>query len=140
MKALTLTQPWATLVVRGYKRFETRGWSTNYVGPLAVHAAVCVSGEAKELWREMEQEGVIPRSLPLGAIVGLCQIVSCSPTEEVSRNLSALELALGDYTPGRWAFELAAPSELEKPVSVRGMLGLWDFRGDLAAMRVVIRK
>ncbi len=39
MKALTLWQPWATLVAIGAKRVETRSWSTSYRGPLAIHAA-----------------------------------------------------------------------------------------------------
>ena len=38
MKALTLHQPWATLVAVGEKRIETRSWSTDYRGPLAIHA------------------------------------------------------------------------------------------------------
>lgn len=39
MKALTLTQPYATLVAIGEKRLETRSWRTSYRGPLAIHAA-----------------------------------------------------------------------------------------------------
>lgn len=39
MKALTLWQPWATLVALGVKTIETRSWSTSYRGPLAIHAA-----------------------------------------------------------------------------------------------------
>lgn len=39
MKALTLTQPWATLVAIGAKRYETRSWSTTYRGEIAIHAA-----------------------------------------------------------------------------------------------------
>lgn len=39
MKALTLTQPWATLVAIGAKQIETRSWFTSYRGPLAIHAA-----------------------------------------------------------------------------------------------------
>jgi len=39
MKALTLTQPWATLVILGVKRIETRGWATPYRGRIAIHAA-----------------------------------------------------------------------------------------------------
>ena len=38
MKAITLTQPWATLVAIGAKRIETRSWRTFYRGPLAIHA------------------------------------------------------------------------------------------------------
>lgn len=39
MRAITLTQPWATLVAIGAKRIETRSWRTSYRGPLAIHAA-----------------------------------------------------------------------------------------------------
>ena len=41
MKALTLYQPWATLVAIGAKKIETRSWSTPYRGPLAIHAGKC---------------------------------------------------------------------------------------------------
>ncbi|MFL5577327.1 MAG: ASCH domain-containing protein [Gemmatimonadaceae bacterium] len=39
MKALTLTQPWATLVAIGAKTIETRSWPTHYRGEVAIHAA-----------------------------------------------------------------------------------------------------
>jgi hypothetical protein len=40
MKALSLWQPWATLVSIGAKRIETRSWPTKYRGPLAIHAGL----------------------------------------------------------------------------------------------------
>ena len=39
MKALTLHQPHAHLISTGAKMFETRSWSTNYRGLIAIHAA-----------------------------------------------------------------------------------------------------
>ncbi len=39
MKALTLWQPWATLVAMEVKKIETRCWTTKYRGELAIHAA-----------------------------------------------------------------------------------------------------
>jgi hypothetical protein len=39
VKAITLWQPWASLVALGVKSIETRSWSTSYRGPLAIHAA-----------------------------------------------------------------------------------------------------
>lgn len=44
MKALTLTPPWGTLVAIGAKRIETRAWSTNYRGPIAIHQAKLLNG------------------------------------------------------------------------------------------------
>jgi hypothetical protein len=40
MKALSLHQPWASLIGLGVKTIETRSWSTKYRGPLAVHASL----------------------------------------------------------------------------------------------------
>lgn len=39
LRALTLHQPWASLVALGVKRIETRGWSTKYRGRILIHAA-----------------------------------------------------------------------------------------------------
>jgi len=39
LKALTLWQPWASLLAGGGKMFETRSWKTNYRGPVVIHAA-----------------------------------------------------------------------------------------------------
>src|SRR6266567_3747703 len=47
--ALTLTQPFATLVAGGAKHLETRSWSTSYRGPLAIHAAKGFPADAEAL-------------------------------------------------------------------------------------------
>lgn len=39
MKAISLWQPWASLIAAGVKSIETRGWPTNYRGQIAIHAA-----------------------------------------------------------------------------------------------------
>lgn len=91
MKALTLTQPWATLVAIGAKKIETRSWSTSYRGPLAIHAAVgLASVGGKRGLRDlvmtqpffaalrdfMTEHSRISLSdaLPLGAIVATCEL------------------------------------------------------------------
>ena len=59
MKALTLWQPWASLIAVGAKTIETRSWSTKYRGPLAIHAAkrrpdteMGEEGPVGEIWQE----------------------------------------------------------------------------------------
>jgi hypothetical protein len=39
MKAITIWQPWASLLACGAKQYETRSWKTDYRGPIAIHAA-----------------------------------------------------------------------------------------------------
>ncbi|TRU31740.1 MAG: ASCH domain-containing protein [Microcystis aeruginosa Ma_QC_B_20070730_S2] len=49
MKAISLWQPWASLVANGLKLYETRGWPTKYRGVLAIHAAkrpLCKQGKS----------------------------------------------------------------------------------------------
>lgn len=38
MKAVTISQPFATLVALGAKTLETRSWATKHRGDLAIHA------------------------------------------------------------------------------------------------------
>ena len=141
MKALTLTQPWATLVALGAKSFETRGWSTNYRGPLAIHAAKGFSGiggkrgflevcSLEPFARVLEANRLVPADLPLGAVVAITWMTQCASTESVRkylRNSGLLdEISFGDYSDGRYAFELTEVSALPRPVPATGALGLWE--------------
>lgn len=134
MKALTLTQPWASLVALGLKRVETRSWSTWYTGPLAIHAAKGFPAAARRFAEEECALGCVPARLPFSAIVATCRLVGCWLTEEVAPIVGVLERRLGDYTPGRWAFELEGIRPLRKPVYCRGMLGLWRLPEEVEAL------
>ncbi len=70
MKTLSLLQPWATLVITGAKKLETRAWSTAYRGPLLIHAS---KGKAGEIFvDEPAFKKYIPafKQLPFGFIIG----------------------------------------------------------------------
>lgn len=132
MKAITLTQPWATLVAIGVKRIETRSWKTDYKGPLAIHAAKGFPKSARDHFidvqinRCLEAVGIHSLSdLPLGSIVALCHLGYC---ERIARwNLPhEPELSFGDYTLGRWAWYLFDIVPLATPIPMRGKLGLWN--------------
>lgn len=40
MKALTIKEPWATLIIDGYKKYEFRSWKTKYRGKILIHAGM----------------------------------------------------------------------------------------------------
>lgn len=138
MKALTLHQPYATLIALGVKTMETRSWYTRYRGPLAIHAAKVWTEEAFEEIRD-EVAGKPYRDalraagyrvlgdLPRGAVVATCQLVDCMPAERVTPE------DFGDYTPGRWAWVLRDVQPLSEPVVTRGYQGMWDWAGQRAA-------
>ena len=126
MKALTLTQPWATLVALGYKQIETRSWTTKYRGKLYIHAAKGFPRDAKEFASEEAALGRIPKRIPLGAIVATARLVDVRKTEEVSLEISGLERRLGDYYPGRYAWLLEDIEPQPEPIPWRGALGLFN--------------
>lgn len=39
MKAISIRQPWAWLIVNGFKDIENRTWDTKYRGPVLIHAS-----------------------------------------------------------------------------------------------------
>ena len=129
MKALTLTQPWATLVALGHKAVETRSWRTSYRGPIAIHAAKGFPAYARTFAEEERAIGRLPLRIPRGAIVCTIDLVNCRPTEDVALHLSGLERHLGDYTPGRWAwlFDPASLRTLNDPLAARGAQRLWEW-------------
>jgi hypothetical protein len=49
MKALSIIQPWATLLAMGAKKIETRSYRTPYRGPLLIHASKTLSPSGMQL-------------------------------------------------------------------------------------------
>jgi activating signal cointegrator 1 len=157
LPALTLTQPWATLVALREKRIETRSWSTGYRGRIAIHAG---KGPATYGWQYLQhlcrnvepfrsvlapliQDGHVAERLPLGAIVATAELVDCVPTDvlvargEVPRHtqegvpviwlLTEQERAFGNYEAGRFAWLLDDVRPLATPIQARGAQGLWRY-------------
>jgi len=123
MKAITLWQPWATLVALGYKEIETRSWPTSYRGPLAIHAAKRVSYHDMFLFEDL-LKGV---TLPLGRVVATCELVDVQRIGYNWSHLSHLEIRLGDFSIGRYAWILRNIHPLDPPVTAQGRQGLWDW-------------
>lgn len=128
MKALTIQQPWASLVIAGAKTYETRSWSTKHRSELLIHAGARFPEPAQLLCkREPFFSCLGGRSfadLPLGHIIGSVEIVDCVRVEDLT-NIDPREEAFGDYRPGRWAWLLRNPSPL-KHFHARGMPGLFE--------------
>ena len=155
VKALTLKQPWASLFVAGSKRIETRSWGTKHRGPVAVHASAKISREDALLCLQQSFATALaalgfntPADLPVGAILGTVEIVNCllmfnrmiEVREECvirlgsDPRLTETERAFGHYEHGRFAW-ITSPGRLilNKPIPARGMLGLWELPGEIAA-------
>jgi hypothetical protein len=79
MKALSVRQPWAWLIVQGIKEIENRTWPTAYRGRLLIHASKTVDVENMDRIRQAcEAEGIeMPAELPTGGIVGEVRVIDC---------------------------------------------------------------
>lgn len=142
LPALTLTQPWATLVIGGAKRNESRGWRTAYRGWLAIHAARGMGGMSATAIRQVQAHPAYrtllgdlpPQQLPRGVVLGVVWLADVQPV--LPDNLPAEpERSLGVYLPGRYIWYLCEPWAMDVPLPARGMPGLWQWQPppDLAA-------
>lgn len=139
MKAITLWQPWATLVIIGAKTLETRSWPIVYRGPLAIHAAKAFPREAQELackdrrFMQVLREAAglrfdyeVIEALPLGCILGTVNVTDCISTNK-KFYLTDKERAFGDYSLDRFAWTLEDPVRFPEPLPARGKQGLWEW-------------
>lgn len=138
VKAISLWQPWASAVAIGAKEYETRSWSTPYRGLLAIHAAKrWTSNESIYFNRFCQQfPDLIERwnynediryPLPLGAMLGVCELTAIYRTEELYPKIGDMERALGNYERGRFAWRLKVVEMFPEPTPCRGMQGLFDW-------------
>lgn len=144
IRALSLSQPYATLIALGAKRIETRGYATSYRGPLAIHAAKRVPDWARPMmgFREF-REALAPLGitcgddldrLPLGAIVATVRLVDVVSTDYLDPRLpvpGSAEWRFGDYSQRRYGWLLEDVEAIECPIPCSGALSLWRCELDL---------
>ncbi len=130
IRALSLLQPWASLIAVGAKTMETRSWQTSYRGLLAIHASKAFPGEYRELCTHAPFSSALlaggiasVNQLPTSAIVAVCMLVGCVPTQGLRPGEP--EASFGDYSPGRYAWMLKNIVRIPEPIPARGSLGLW---------------
>ncbi len=142
MKALTIIQPWATLLATGKKRIETRSWRTSYRGGILIHAGMArrdymldVCGGREERLLYFKGAGIGSdedlQKLPFRAIIGQADLVNCVRIDDAIAELIRAqhpdEYTFGDFTPGRYAWVMEDPVVFDTPVPAGGKQGLWNW-------------
>ena len=141
MKAITLHQPWASLIAQGLKHYETRSWGTLYRGKIAIHAGKVnhckspfqtISLFGEEGLSPQEYQSVEPvilegYNLPTGCIIAIADMTDCIlMTEKVICSMSQLEQKVGNWYPDRYAFKLENIKVVD-PIPCKGAQGLWNY-------------
>lgn len=131
VKVLSLWQPWASFIVWGLKKWETRTRDTSYRGTFCVHASKDDKGKKNPgrhlcetdpfFIKAMADKGLTFNDLPFGAIIGQAGITSVYKTQFISNLWKEgqhpegfhvkQEIAFGDYSQGRKAWGLTNPIE-----------------------------
>jgi len=128
-KAISLWQPWASLVARGVKTYLTLLKPTDYRGPIAIHAArvLDLAGSPDQLCMAALGSNWT-NSLPLSAMVAVADLVDVQEGREVERRLTRADRAAGSYGPGRWAWRIENVRPIRKAIPTPGRQGLFTWR------------
>lgn len=144
MRAITIRQPWASLIALGYKRMETRSWNTKVRGWVAIHAGLGMPAGLRigqrlpvgEFEVERDRSGGLllqgeslswPYRLPMGAVVAVGELFQTRSTNSIEHKPDPREASLGDHSPDRFAWSLASVSGLRRPLYVPGAQGFWTW-------------
>lgn len=129
MKALTVRQPWASLIVTGYKDVENRTWPTLHRGPLAIHAGVGVAPVAH--WEQVDlmvrlghcppMTAELQANLATGMVIGTVEVVDCVQGYESPW-----------ANDGAWHWMLDNAHLFQFPFAYKGAQGLWTLPDDVA--------
>jgi len=128
MKVITIKQPWATLIAKGYKEYEFRTWKTKYRGDILIHAGKNIDKKAMERFHYLNLE------FPLGKIIASATITDCIKVDDAFRSMLAQKDPMVyknviNKTSNDWngyGFQLENVKEIV-PIAINGKLGLWNY-------------
>lgn len=128
MKAISIRQPWAELILQGRRTIEPRTWQTNYRGRIAIHASQTVKEEACVAY------GLDQTKVVRGALVGTVELVDVLPLDK--RGWEALReqhLSLRDFPGPMFGWRLEDPQRLPQPIPMRGRMSLFNVPDEVIA-------
>lgn len=119
MKALSLKQPWAELILRGKKKIEIRKWNTKFRGRFLIHASKNPDEKA------MKKFGF--KNLPCGFIIGQAELVNVKRYKDEREFNKDKHFHLATSEWGNYGFILKNVKRV-KPIPAKGSLGFWEFK------------
>ena len=122
MKCLSVSQPYADLIVQGKKTIELRTWNTKFRGEFLVHAPFKIKKDA------CIRLGIDETKLRIGVIIGKAEIYDVKVYNSVSELKSDYKkhFATEEFLRHKYGFLLKKPQELRMPIPYKGSLGFFN--------------
>lgn len=121
MKALSIRQPWADLILHGKKTLELRNWLVNYRGPLAIHASQTVEETA------CRTHGIDPKKVSTGVVLGVVELKDIQTLDESTYYANGQEhLSTAPFKAPLFGWMLTNPKILDQPFPFTGHMGLFN--------------
>jgi hypothetical protein len=137
VKALTISQPYASLIADGWdsKPVENRSWATSYRGPLAIHAGKGTQYLDRKALREYPTGGVIATGRLIACFGVSVAVVLMEHGQQIPRELKDLDwtpelmqwLLDHEHCEGPYAWVLTDVKKLAIPIPATGKQGLWEW-------------
>jgi predicted transcriptional regulator len=129
MKVLSITEPYATLIMSGVKKIETRSWKANYRGELYIHAS-STKPKKEVLENHKIMDLIKNEELNYGYIICKANLVDCVYMDDefikkIKNNNN--EFICGIYEEGRYAWILEDVTVLDKKIKAKGKLNIWNY-------------
>jgi hypothetical protein len=122
MKCLSVSQPYADLIIQGKKTVELRTWNTKFRGEFLVHAPLGIKIEV------CKKLGIDKENLRTGVIIGRAELYDVkvySTTNEIKSDYSK-HFASKEFLDHKYGFLLKNPKELRVPIPYKGSLGFFE--------------
>jgi predicted transcriptional regulator len=123
MKCLSVSQPFADLIVSGKKTIELRKWNTNFRGEFLVHSPLKIRiNDCKRL--------KFSKKLVVGAIIGKVEIIDVKKYNSKSEVKADFKkhLASTDFLNRKYGYVLKNPKSFRIPIPYKGKLGFFDVK------------
>lgn len=139
VKAVSLWQPYASLIVHSHKFVETRSWAApkSLIGQrIAIASTKTVKPEQRapfldEKFARYYSLTDLPglEELPHGYVLGTALLYSCDPMtqEDLDDGVTDEELTFGWWSLGRYAWRLRDAQAFSRPIPCRGAQGVWEW-------------
>ncbi len=124
MKCLSVSQPFADLIIHGKKIIELRRWNTSFRGEFLIHSPKKIRAE------DCKRLGINPKNLVKGAIIGKAEIYDVKKYNSKSEIIkdSKKHLASKSFQNNKYGFLIKNAKAFRVPIPAKGKLGFFDVK------------